>query len=125
MFNLVIGPASLFKRSYDEKSLKTLDRHVVIWFTVESSKPENVQRQTTLRSLVNSVLIYEKSIVAEQNIKCRKYQKLFVIIDGDAGLPLILSTYSRPQIAAIYVYCKNVQRQRLLLEPIKKVGSFS
>ncbi|CAF3695687.1 unnamed protein product [Rotaria socialis] len=84
------------------------------------STPENVQKLNTLHSIINSLLVFKSLVNAEQSIKENRNQKIFIIVDGDVGLPLILSTHTRSQTAAIYVYSQDVQRLRLLLQPIKK-----
>lgn len=115
------------RRSYSERrywrpSFKNVERYILIWFTTNSSTFEDIQRQNVLHSTINPVFIFDNLVKAERTIKMKKNNKIFVLINGDIGLPLIRVIQHRCQVAAIYVYGKNILRYYLQLQPIKKVG---
>jgi hypothetical protein len=84
---------------------------------------ESIDAQQRLRLSINQLETFERVDLCEQYIKSLpKDNRIVLIVSGSLGQEIVPQIHQYQQIASIYVYCGNKQRNEPWTKPFSKVS---
>jgi len=114
----VIEPASTIENTY-------LETFLLVWLDphVDTSK-ENVRTQRRLREILTCLITFDRVKACEDWLKkCYSDEKIILIVSGAYGEEIVPRIHDTPSIVAIYVYCLDVDRNKIWASNYSKVRS--
>jgi hypothetical protein len=102
-----------------------LETFLLVWLDphVETSK-ENVRTQKRLREILTCLITFDKVDVCEKWLKkCCVDEKIILIVSGAYGEEIVPKIHDLSTIVSIYVYCLDVNRNKIWAKNYSKIRS--
>ncbi|CAF1273675.1 unnamed protein product [Adineta steineri] len=99
-----------------------LETYSLFWLDASVNSQRNINAQQKLHSLINHLETFEHINECEQRIRSVSAQdRIVLIVSGQLGQQLVPRIHELRQIASIYVYCMDKQRNELWANTFSKI----
>jgi len=113
-----VEPASSIDNTY-------LETFLLVWLdpNVDTSR-ENIQTQKRLREILTCLITFDKVDICEKWLKkCCTNEKIILIVSGAYGEEIVPKIHDLPTIISIYIYCLDVNRNKIWAKDYPKIRS--
>ncbi|CAF1316803.1 unnamed protein product [Rotaria sordida] len=103
---------------------RNLETFTLIWCDADVDRTkENQHTQSTLRSTINYLKVFDNIDISEEYIKQNPDNKIVLIVSGKMGEQLVPHIHDLKQIHTIYVYCTNNAYHEIWAKNFPKIAS--
>ena len=101
-----------------------LETFLLVWLDPHVDSKENVSTQKRLRKIITCLITFDRIKTCEDWLKkCDPDDKIILIVSGAYGQEIVPRIHSTQSIVAIYVYCLDVERNKIWAKDYSKVRS--
>ncbi len=100
---------------------RNFEGFIVVWLENHTNTEDNQETLDQLRSVVNSLQLYNDADECVDFITDVSDEKIFLLVSGSFGPYVIPSIHSLLQLTAIYVFCSDREREKMWTQPFYKI----